>query len=186
MKHLPLISILLLFLMSNGQTNAQTYQPSAENLENREWFQDAKFGMFIHWGIYSVLGVHEWVMETQSIDKKTYEKVASFFNLTEFNAEEWVLLAKATGMKYITVTTKHHDGFALFDSQLTDWDIMDRTVYQQDVIGALAKACKNTASSYFSTTRNWTGTTMTISPEDRLEKPLEGRAQEIGTAILTL
>ncbi|SFB66451.1 alpha-L-fucosidase [Flagellimonas taeanensis] len=142
MKHLPLISILLLVLMSNGQTNAQTYQPSAENLENREWFQDAKFGMFIHWGIYSVLGVHEWVMETQSIDKKTYEKAASFFNPTEFNAEEWVLLAKATGMKYITVTTKHHDGFALFDSQLTDWDIMDRTVYQQDVIGALAKACK--------------------------------------------
>lgn len=142
MKHLLPIATLALFFIFNNQVRAQTYQPSAENLENREWFQDAKFGMFIHWGIYSVLGVHEWVMETQSIDKKSYEKVASFFNPTAFNAEEWVLLAKATGMKYITITTKHHDGFALFDSQLTDWDIVDRTVYQKDIIEELAKACE--------------------------------------------
>lgn len=121
---------------------AQTYEPAPENLANREWFQDAKFGLFIHWGVYSVLGQHEWVMETEGIDKETYQKLGPFFNPTEFNAEEWVLMAKDAGMKYITITTKHHDGFAMFDSELTDWDIMDRTVYKKDVIAQMAEACR--------------------------------------------
>jgi alpha-L-fucosidase len=133
---------LLVAALCCGTMQAQNYVPTKENLENREWFQDAKFGMFIHWGIYSVLGVHEWVMETQSIDKKTYEKIAPFFNPTAFDAESWVLLAKSAGMKYITVTSKHHDGFAMFDSKLTDWDIMDRTVYKKDVLKQLAEACR--------------------------------------------
>lgn len=133
---------LLLAAFLNGKVQAQSYVPTKENLENREWFQDAKFGMFIHWGIYSVLGVHEWVMETQSIDKKTYEKIAPFFNPTEFDAEAWVLLAKSAGMKYITITSKHHDGFAMFDSKLTDWDIMDRTVYKKDIMKQMAEACR--------------------------------------------
>lgn len=75
-----IILALITFVFSNLSL-AQEYQPTAENLENREWFQDAKFGMFIHWGVYSVLGVHEWVMETQSIDKKTYEKYLRFSTL---------------------------------------------------------------------------------------------------------
>ena len=136
--YLPLLFVLLL----TSKVQAQDYTPTPENLKNREWFQDAKFGMFIHWGIYSVLGVQEWVMETQSIDKKTYEKVAPFFNPTEYDAEAWVLMAKAAGMKYITITSKHHDGFAMFDSKLTDWDIMDRTVYQKDILKQLAEACR--------------------------------------------
>ena len=121
---------------------AQDYTPTPENLENREWFQDAKFGLFIHWGVYSVLGVHEWVMERQQIDKPTYERLGAFFNPTEFDAEEWVKMAKAAGMRYITITAKHHDGFAMFDSKLTDWDIVDRTVSQRDVLKELAEACR--------------------------------------------
>jgi alpha-L-fucosidase len=121
---------------------APAYTPSAENLANREWFQDAKFGLFVHWGVYSVLGVEEWVMEKQQIDKDTYQKVASFFNPAEFDAEAWVLMAKNAGMKYITITAKHHDGFAMFDSKLGDWDIVDRTVYRQDVLAQLAEACE--------------------------------------------
>ncbi|MBW8243891.1 alpha-L-fucosidase [Muricauda oceani] len=136
------IAFALLALIFSELCFAQVYEPTAENLENREWYQDAKFGMFIHWGVYSVLGVHEWVMETKSIDKKTYEKLPAFFNPTEFDAEEWVLLAKSAGMKYITITTKHHDGFAMFDSKLSDWDIMDRTVYKKDVIKQMAEACR--------------------------------------------
>ena len=136
------IAFALLALIFSELCFAQAYEPTAENLENREWYQDAKFGMFIHWGVYSVLGVHEWVMETKSIDKKTYEKLPAFFNPTEFDAEEWVLLAKSAGMKYITITTKHHDGFAMFDSKLSDWDIMDRTVYKKDVIKQMAEACR--------------------------------------------
>ena len=136
------IALLILLALLTNLSFSQEYQPSPENLENREWFQDAKFGMFIHWGVYSVLGVHEWVMETQSIDVDTYEKLPAFFNPTEFDAEEWVLLAKSAGMKYITITTKHHDGFAMFDSKISDWDIMDRTVYQKDIIKQMAEACK--------------------------------------------
>ena len=136
------LAFALLVIFCFELTFAQQYEPTKENLENREWFQDAKFGMFIHWGVYSVLGVHEWVMETQSIDAKTYEKIPAFFNPTEFNAEEWVLLAKSAGMKYINITTKHHDGFAMFDSKISDWDIMDRTVYKKDIIQQMAKACR--------------------------------------------
>ena len=140
MKRLALLALTLLIFIN--PLPAQDYQPTAANLENREWFQDAKFGMFIHWGVYSVLGVHEWVMETQSIDKATYEKLPAFFNPTEFDAEAWVLLAKSAGMKYITITTKHHDGFAMFDSSISDWDIVDRTVYKKDIIKQMAEACR--------------------------------------------
>jgi alpha-L-fucosidase len=121
---------------------ARDYTPAPENLQNREWFQDAKFGLFIHWGVYSVMGVEEWVMETQQIDKATYARLADFFNPVEFDAGQWVLMAKDAGMKYITVTAKHHDGFALFDSQHSDWDIVDRTLYGKDVLAQLAEACR--------------------------------------------
>ena len=117
------------------------YDPAPENREAREWFQDAKFGMFIHWGVYSVLGDGEWVMNNQDIKKDNYQKLAKFFNPQEFDAEEWVSLAKEAGMKYITITSKHHDGFAMFDSELTDWDIVDRTPYGKDVLKALAEEC---------------------------------------------
>ncbi|SDQ66969.1 alpha-L-fucosidase [Flagellimonas zhangzhouensis] len=138
-KYFALVFMALLFA---NPSISQDYQPSPENLKNREWYQDAKFGLFIHWGVYSVLGVHEWVMETQGIDVATYEKLPAFFNPTEFDAEAWVLMAKNAGMKYITITTKHHDGFAMFNSKLSDWDIMDRTVYKKDVIKQMAEACR--------------------------------------------
>lgn len=141
--HLRMNSLLVILAFFPSLISfAQEYTPTTENLQNREWFQDAKFGMFVHWGIYSVLGVQEWVMETQRIDKKTYEKVASFFNPTQFDAEAWVLLAKAAGMKYITITAKHHDGFAMYDSKISNWDIVDQSPYGKDVLKQLAKACK--------------------------------------------
>src|SRR5215831_8842700 len=93
----------------------EPYKPSQQNLEARRWFQDAKFGMFIHWGVYSVLGDGEWVMNNKKIPVSEYEKLAPQFNPSSFNAAEWVGLAKAAGMKYITITSKHHDGFAMFD-----------------------------------------------------------------------
>lgn len=135
--------VFLYFSLQTVQAQKATaYIPAPENLQNREWFQDAKFGLFIHWGIYSTLGVHEWVMETEGIDIPTYEKLADFFDPEDFNAEEVVLMAKNAGMKYITITSKHHDGFCMFDSKLTDWDIVDRTRYKKDVIKQMADACK--------------------------------------------
>ena len=134
-----LILTLLLSLTSFGQ---EKYIPTKENLEAREWFQDARFGLFIHWGVYSVLGDGEWVMNNQNISIKEYEKLSTFFNPVYFNAEEWVLMAKNAGMKYITITSRHHDGFSMFDSKASDYNIVDRTPYGKDVLKMLAEACR--------------------------------------------
>ena len=134
-----LILTLLLSLTSFGQ---EKYTPTKENIEAREWFQDARFGLFIHWGVYSVLGDGEWVMNNQNISIKEYEKLSTFFNPVYFNAEEWVLMAKNAGMKYITITSRHHDGFSMFDSKASDYNIVDRTPYGKDVLKMLAEACR--------------------------------------------
>jgi alpha-L-fucosidase len=107
----------------------EKYRPAPSNLEARRWFQDARFGLFVHWGVYSLLADGEWVMNQRKIPAKDYEKLAAFFNPIAFDPAEWVALVKAAGMKYITITSKHHDGFAMFDSKVSDWDIVDRTPY---------------------------------------------------------
>ncbi len=143
-------TLILLMLFTGITSYAQVnYTPSPENLKSREWFQDAKLGMFIHWGVYSILGDGEWVMNNQRIDKQTYQKLPSFFNPINYDPKEWVALAKVAGMKYITITSKHHDGFAMFDSKLTDWDIIERTPYKKDVIKMLADECKKEGIKLF-------------------------------------
>jgi alpha-L-fucosidase len=117
------------------------YTPAPENLRAREWFQDARFGLFIHWGVYSLLADGEWVMNNRKIPAADYEKLPAFFNPIAYDPAEWVAMAKAAGMKYITITSKHHDGFAMFDSKVTDWDIVDRTPYKKDVLKMLADEC---------------------------------------------
>src|SRR5436305_85657 len=117
------------------------YQPSASNLAAREWFQDARFGLFIHWGVYSVRGDGEWVMDKRHLSIAEYEKLPARFNPTEFDPAEWVALAKAAGVKYITITSKHHDGFAMWDSRVSDWTITKRTPYKKDVLKLLADEC---------------------------------------------
>jgi len=145
MKKQPLIrfaatvSLLAAFLVPAALRGQ--YEPTPENLEAREWFQDAKFGMFIHWGIYSLLQDGEWVMNNSGITVEEYETLAPQFNPVKFDAAEWVSLAKAAGVRYITITSKHHDGFAMFDSEVSDWDIVDRTPYGRDVLAMLAEEC---------------------------------------------
>ncbi|MCZ6899547.1 MAG: alpha-L-fucosidase [Bacteroidetes bacterium] len=125
----------------------QGYTPTKENLEAREWFRDAKFGMFIHWGVYSQMagggdmGIAEWIMERKEIPIEAYEMLPGFFNPTQFDAEEWVKIAKSAGMKYITITSKHHDGFAMYDSKISDYNIVDSTPYGKDVLKQLKEAC---------------------------------------------
>jgi alpha-L-fucosidase len=116
------------------------------------WFYQARFGMFIHWGIYSVPagtykgqqvpGIGEWIMEKAKIPVAEYEQFAKQFNPTKFNADEWVQIAKNAGMKYIVITSKHHDGFCLWDSKFTDYDIIDATPFKRDILAELAQACK--------------------------------------------
>jgi alpha-L-fucosidase len=96
-----------------------------------------------------VLGDGEWVMNNQKIPKKTYEKLPALFNPTGFDPKEWVAMVKAAGMSYITITSKHHDGFAMFDSKLTDWDIVDRTPYKKDVLKMLADECQKQGIKLF-------------------------------------
>lgn len=127
-----------LSLTSYSQNN---YQPAPENLAARQWFQDARFGLFIHWGVYSTLANGEWVMNQQQFDKTTYEKLPAFFNPVDFNAAEWVKMVKDAGMQYITITSKHHDGFAMWNTKLSDWNIVDRTPYGKDVLKQLADEC---------------------------------------------
>ena len=133
-----LILTLLLSLTSFGQ---EKYTPTKENIEAREWFQDARFGLFIHWGVYSVLGDGEWVMNNQNISIEDYEKLPNFFNPISFDPKKWVSMAKESGMKYITITSRHHDGFSMFDSKVTDYDIVDATPYGKDIMKMLADEC---------------------------------------------
>ena len=104
MKKQTFAIVLLLTLTVAVSGQEKKYTPTPENLKNRAWFQDARFGLFIHWGVYSVLGDGEWVMNNQQIPIKTYEKLPTFFNPIEFNPAEWVQMAKDAGMKYITIT----------------------------------------------------------------------------------
>ncbi|MCZ2095612.1 MAG: alpha-L-fucosidase, partial [Anaerolineae bacterium] len=114
-----------------------TLQVSSRGLN---WFQDSRFGMFIHWGLYSILAKHEWIMHTDPIPVPEYEKLASQFNPIRFNADEWVSVAADAGQKYLVITSRHHDGFSMYDTALSDYKIT-HTPFGRDPIRELADAC---------------------------------------------
>ncbi|MEJ2701307.1 MAG: alpha-L-fucosidase [Sedimentisphaerales bacterium] len=116
------------------------------------WWRDARFGMFIHWGLYAIPagewkgkqipGIGEWIMQTAHVPVSEYEQLAKQFNPVKFDAHRWVQIAKNAGMKYIVITSKHHDGFCLWDSKVSDYDVMDATPFKRDILGELSEACK--------------------------------------------
>jgi alpha-L-fucosidase len=112
-----------------------------ERLAAREWFRNAKLGMFIHWGVYSQLGKGEWVMENTHMKVDAYEQLAHQFNPTKFDARTWVSVAKAAGAKYITITSRHHDGFSMFATKATPYNIVDFTPFKRDVMKELSAEC---------------------------------------------
>ena len=113
-----------------------------KNYEERvKWFNEARFGMFIHWGLYSILGRGEWVMYRERIPKEEYRKLADRFNPSNFNAKEWVNLAERAGMKYMVLTTRHHDGFRLFNSNVSDFTSV-KTASKRDFVAEFVKACR--------------------------------------------
>lgn len=125
-----------------AQAEGIGYTPAPENLQARKEFQDGKFGIFLHWGIYSMFGQGEWYMNTDNIDCHEYAKAASGFYPSRFNAQEWVAAIKASGAKYICITSRHHDGFSMFDTKYSDYDIVDATPFKRDVIKELAEECR--------------------------------------------
>jgi alpha-L-fucosidase len=147
-----LLCLLAVALDSSGQKNYM--EETREQKDARMgWWRDATFGMFIHWGAYAVpageypagkevKGIGEWIMHTANIPIPEYEQYVKQFNPVSFNAKEWVKTAKNAGMKYIVITSKHHDGFCLWDSKITDYDIMDASPFKRDILQELADACK--------------------------------------------
>jgi alpha-L-fucosidase len=113
---------------------------SAQTKPDTQWLEDARFGLFVHFGPYSVLGNGEWIMNQRPVTGSNYKRLQDLFNPQAFNAEEWVKIAKDAGMKYITFTSRHHDGFSNWNTKQSDWNIMN-TPYGKDLIKQLADAC---------------------------------------------
>lgn len=124
-----------------GASAQSAYQPSAENLAARKDFQDRRFGLFVHWGIYSILGNGEWVMHNEKIPYAQYSRLASSFYPTGFDAHQWVSMVKQAGMKYITITSRHHDGFSMFSTKATPYNVVDATPWRHDPMKDLAQEC---------------------------------------------
>lgn len=123
-----------------------------------KWWRDARFGMFIHWGVYSLLARGEWVMYNEKIPIVEYDKLPPKFNPTEFDAKKWVKLAKDTGMKYIIITSRHHDGFSMFKTDVDDFNIVDGTPFGKDPLMELAEECQKEGIRlcfYYSHVREW-------------------------------
>lgn len=137
-------TVLLLLVLAAfcPRVAAQTdYVPAESNLEARERFARDRFGIFIHWGIYSMLGQGEWVMQNKNIDYQEYPRLADGFFPSKFDAGEWVSAIKASGARYITITSRHHDGFSMFKSAASAYNVVDATPFGRDVIGELAAEC---------------------------------------------
>ncbi len=145
---------------------AQVSDPARE--KRLEWWREARFGMFIHWGLYAVPagewkgklipGIGEWIMNRARIPVREYELLAREFNPVKFNADEWVRLAKEAGQKYIVITSKHHDGFAMYRSKVSPYNIVDATPFQRDPLAELAEACRRHGLRlcfYYSQAQDW-------------------------------
>ncbi|HVX48518.1 MAG TPA: alpha-L-fucosidase [Chitinophagaceae bacterium] len=138
MKKLTTLLFAIVFCI--GVFAQQGYTPSASNIEARKWFSNAKFGLFIHWGPFSIPGDGEWVMNNRNITVKNYTRLMNFFNPGEFNAQQWVAMAKNAGMKYITLITRHHDGFSMWNTKYSDFNIMN-SPYHKDIVKMIADEC---------------------------------------------
>lgn len=180
-RSFPFTFILLLACIltcHNVLAQQATTQPAASQADQTEtkeqrdarmkWWREARFGMFIHWGVYSVpagtyqgkqtQNIGEWIMRDMNIPVAEYAEYTKQFNPVKFNADQWVTLAKNAGMKYIVITSKHHDGFAMFHSQASPFNIFDATPFKRDPIKELAEACQKNGIKlgfYYSQAQDW-------------------------------
>jgi alpha-L-fucosidase len=174
---LAVLLITALFLCSCEKSSTpeqkEWVDPLEETVEQRDarmqWWREARFGLFIHWGVYAVPagtyhgeqigGIGEWIMRNAKIPVAEYKAYAKDFNPVNYDPKAWVKMAKDAGMKYIVITSKHHDGFALFDSRVTDWDIVDASPYGKDLLKPLVREAKQAGlrmGFYYSQAQDWT------------------------------
>ncbi len=150
----------------SGLIQGRQVDPAKE--KRLEWFREAKYGMFIHWGLYAIpagewqgrrcLGLGEWLMNRCQVPVKDYEQLAKQFNPVKYDPDAWVQLAQDAGMKYIVITSKHHDGFALFKSAASPYNVVDATPYRKDILKQLADACAKRGMRlgfYYSQSQDW-------------------------------
>ena len=133
-------------------------ETAAQHDARMAWWREAKFGMFIHWGLYAIPADGEWHMRAHKVPLAEYKKYAAEFNPTRFNADEWAALAQDAGMKYMVLTTKHHDGFAMFHSEASDYNIYDATPFKRDPLKELSEACPKHGiklGTYYSVIADW-------------------------------
>lgn len=140
MKKLLAAAMLALSLTASANTN-KTYTPSADNIAARKHFQDSKFGIFLHWGLYAMLATGEWTMTNNNLNYKEYAKLAGGFYPSRFSAKEWVSQIKASGAKYICFTTRHHEGFSMFKTKYSDYNVVDASPFKRDIVKELADEC---------------------------------------------
>src|SRR3954464_12817804 len=136
---------------AQAAARVETSADSAAREARLAWFREAKYGLFIHWGLYAIPagqwkgqtipGIGEWIMNRAKVPVAEYSQLASAFNPVKFDADAWVRMAKDAGMKYIVITAKHHDGFALFKSAASPFNVVDATPYQKDLLKQPADAC---------------------------------------------
>jgi len=182
-----------------------TQPETPERAARMQWFREARFGLFIHWGLYAipagewkgqlVAGIGEWIMNRAKIPVKEYEQLAAQFNPVKFNADAWVQLAIDAGMKYIVITSKHHDGFALYRSKVSPYNIVDATPFKRDVLAELAAACRKRGirlGFYYSQAQDWhepngAGNTWDFGADDQkdFDQYLRGKAEPQVRELLT-
>ena len=186
-------------------TSSGPAQADPARAERLAWFHQAKYGLFIHWGLYAIPagewkgkripGIGEWIMNRARVPVREYEQLAKQFNPVKYNAEEWVQLAKDAGMKYIVITSKHHDGFALYHSKVSKYNVVDATPFKRDVLKELAAACakhKMPLGFYYSQAQDWhdpngAGNSWDFGPNDKkdFDKYLREKAEPQVRELLT-
>jgi alpha-L-fucosidase len=163
-----LAGLLLAAAMASPGAGQVSAQPDPQKEARLAWFREAKFGLFIHWGLYAipagewkgarVPGIGEWIMNRARVPVREYEALAAQFNPVKFDADAWVQLAQDAGMKYIVITSKHHDGFALFGSKASRYNVVDATPFKRDILKELAAACAKRGMRlgfYYSQAQDW-------------------------------
>jgi alpha-L-fucosidase len=190
--------------VAGGSQNRQPAPDSAKEAR-LSWFREAKYGLFIHWGLYAIpagewkgkrsLGLGEWIMNRSQIPVREYEALAAQFNPVKFDADAWVQLAQDAGMKYIVITSKHHDGFAMFKSNVSNYNVVDATPFKRNVLKELADACARRGMRlgfYYSQSQDWhepngAGNTWDFGPDEKkdYDQYLRGKAEPQVRELLT-